>query len=64
MERKNVWKEYTDKQTKDAMKFAEDYKFFLDHAKTEREAVDQIVNTLEDAGFVELEKAIDCAPIR
>ena len=46
MERKNVWKEYTDKQTKDAMKFAEDYKFFLDHAKTEREAVDQIVNTL------------------
>lgn len=59
MERKNVWKEYTDKQTKDAMKFAEDYKFFLDHAKTEREAVDQIVNTLEDAGFVELEKAIE-----
>ena len=38
--------------------FCEDYKLFMDTAKTEREASDEIVRRAEKAGYVNLEKAI------
>ena len=58
MEIKNTWKTYSHKQEKAAFAFAEDYKDFLTHAKTERECVDAIVSRIEEAGYRELEGVI------
>ena len=54
MSRKNVWTTYNQTQLKACDKFAEDYKNFLDNSKTEREAIDTIVNEIEAAGYREL----------
>ena len=43
MNRKNTWAAYEHKQVKEADQFAEDYKAFLNNAKTEREAIDSIL---------------------
>ena len=37
MERKNVWKTYSEEQLKAADVFGKEYMYFLDHGKTERE---------------------------
>ena len=58
MEKKNVWKEYTGKQIKETDSFAKQYCDFLDHGKTERECVDQIVNKIEKSGYRELQEII------
>ncbi len=55
MEQKNTWETYNAKQLKEVDAFAREYMYFLDNGKTERECIDQIVNTLEDAGYRELE---------
>lgn len=55
MEQKNTWETYSAKQLKEVDAFAREYMDFLDNGKTERECIDQIVNTLEDAGYRELE---------
>ena len=39
--------------------FCEDYKTFLDNAKTEREAVDTTIEIIEKAGFVPFQKGIE-----
>ena len=36
MTKENLWKSYTDEQKKVIFEFAEDYKKYLDFAKTER----------------------------
>ena len=59
MNRKNAWASYTREQTKAAYDFSENYKKFLDNAKTEREAVDTLVNMAEDEGFRELSRLIE-----
>jgi len=58
MNRKNVWANYNATQLKAVDKFAEDYKKFLDNSKTEREAIDTIVNEIEEAGYRELNTLI------
>ncbi|MCR4587675.1 MAG: aminopeptidase [Lachnospiraceae bacterium] len=58
MEPKNVWESYTDKQLKDMHAFNDAYRAFLSASKTERECVDNIVNDIEKAGYVELPKLI------
>lgn len=58
MEHKNTWLLYDEKQVKEAEKFAEGYKEFLDNGKTERECIDEIVAEIEKAGYMELEAAI------
>lgn len=58
MIRKNVWTKYNAKQLKEVEAFADDYKNFLDNAKTEREAIDCIVNEIEAAGYRELNTLI------
>jgi aspartyl aminopeptidase len=58
MERKNVWETYDKKQLKALEKLNEGYRNFLDNGKTERECVDTIVNSVEAAGYKELEKLI------
>lgn len=57
MERKNVWNEYDEKQLKELEVLSDEYRAFLDNGKTERECIDTIVNLIEKAGYVELEKA-------
>jgi aspartyl aminopeptidase len=58
MEHKNTWETYTAKQLKEVDQFAKEYMEFLDHGKTERECIDQIVNTIENAGYRELETVL------
>ena len=48
---KNVYSYLNDEDEKLVSKFANDYKDFLDKAKTEREAVDFAVNAAKEAGF-------------
>ena len=58
MNRKNVWAAYNQTQLKAVDKFGEDYKNFLDNSKTEREAIDTIVNEIEANGYRELNTLI------
>lgn len=58
MERKNVWENYNSKQLKELEKLCKEYREFLDNGKTERECIDTIVNEVENAGYVELSKAL------
>ncbi|MBQ2583026.1 MAG: aminopeptidase [Erysipelotrichaceae bacterium] len=50
---KTVWEKYQKEDLKKVMAFADDYKNYLDHAKTEREAVNEAVSLAEKAGFKE-----------
>ncbi len=58
MKTKNVWNTYSAAQLKELEKFADAYRNFLDHGKTERECVDQIVERIEAEGYVEMSRAI------
>ncbi len=58
MEHKNTWETYNAEQLKEVDAFAQEYMAFLDNGKTERECIDQIVNTIEQAGYKELESLI------
>ena len=58
MERKNVWKTYSEEQLKAADAFGKEYMYYLDHGKTERECVDLTVNMIEKEGYVELQQLI------
>ncbi|MDE6846476.1 MAG: aminopeptidase [Lachnospiraceae bacterium] len=58
MEHKNTWETYDAKQLKEVEDFAKEYMTFLDNGKTERECIDQIVNTIEKAGYKELETLV------
>lgn len=57
MEKKNLWEVYSEKQLKELEKLSAGYRSFLDNGKTERECIDTIVNMIEEAGYVELDKA-------
>ena len=50
---KTVWEKYDAKTMKKVMAVSEDYKDFLDHAKTEREAVSKSIELAKKAGFKE-----------
>lgn len=58
MEKKNTWETYNHKQLKEVDSFAGEYMQFLNDGKTERECVDTIVNTIEKAGYQELQEVI------
>ena len=58
MERKNTWELYDKKQLKELEKLNKEYRNFLDNGKTERECIDVIVNTIEAAGYRELEALV------
>ena len=55
MEKKNVWKTYSPEQLNHLEEINAKYRKFLDEGKTERECIDVIVNTIEDAGYQSLE---------
>lgn len=54
MERKNAWKEYDKKDTKELEALCKEYRKFLNHGKTERECVKYIVEMAKDAGYQDL----------
>lgn len=58
MSKKNAWETYDEKSLKKLEKICAEYRTFLDNGKTERECIDEIVNTIEKAGYVELETLI------
>ena len=58
MEKKNTWETYDAKELKKLEKVCSDYRNFISEAKTERECVDRIVNTIEKSGYRELETVI------
>ena len=58
MEKKNIWETYDENQLKELDAFCDEYRAFLDNGKTERECIDTIVNTIEAAGYQELETLV------
>ena len=58
MERINAWNTYDPGKLRSCMDFADDYKDFLTHCKTERECIDRFVNEAEAGCYVELNRAI------
>lgn len=58
MEHKNTWTLYSKKQLKEVEAHAKAYMDFLDHGKTERECIDEIVNRIENEGYKELSALI------
>ncbi len=58
MDNKSAWESYTAKQLKELEGLCGEYIDFISECKTERECVDHIVKTAEDAGYVELDKLI------
>ena len=57
-DQKLVWDRMSPAEREDMFRFSEDYKKFLDTAKTERESVHEIVRRAEEAGFVSLEEIL------
>ena len=58
MEKKNTWETYDEATLAKVDAFCDGYRQFLDNGKTERECIDVIVNTIEDAGYISMEQAI------
>ncbi len=58
MRKENRWTGYDEKQIKDLNALAEDYKDFLNHVKTEREAVEEVTKRAEKAGYRNLADVI------
>lgn len=54
MKTENVWEKYSDAQLKELEELSASYRAFLDCGKTERECVSEIVNRIEEEGYVEL----------
>ncbi len=54
---KLAWDRMEEKERKEAFRFAEGYKKFLDRAKTEREAVREILEAARKAGFREISRS-------
>ena len=58
-EPKSGWLQLKDKEINDVMKYNEDYKKFLNVAKTERLAALEIIRQAEGAGFVDINKILE-----
>ena len=58
MERANVWNNYTAEDQRQLQQISDGYRHFLDHGKTERECVSQIIAMAEAAGYQNLEQII------
>jgi len=57
LQSKLAWDRLEGREREEVFTFAEGYKSFLDRAKTEREAVQEIVKIAENAGFQEISRA-------
>ena len=57
MERKNAWKDYSEKELSELAKLSEGYIDFISECKTERLCAKRAIELAEKAGYVSLEKA-------
>ena len=62
MNRKNGCRKVSSEEIKKADEFCEEYKYFLDHAKVEREAVIYAIEAAKIAGFTEFDYRKTYAP--
>ena len=53
-----AWNKYKDDDLKKIESISDDYKAYLNSAKTEREATSEIIRRAKEKGFVDLEKFI------
>lgn len=58
MERKNAWKDYTEKDIREVDSLADGYRSFLDAGKTERECAKLAVEMAEKAGYRDLSRIV------
>ncbi len=58
MEKKNTWETYDEATLAKIDSFCDGYRNFLDNGKTERECIDEIVNTIEAEGYISIEQAM------
>ncbi len=58
MKKENAWKKYTENDVEKLNVLCDDYKKFLDVAKTEREATTEIIKRAEKKGYQDLETYI------
>ncbi len=61
---KNSFEYLNKKQASAAFAFAEEYKTFLNNAKTEREAVNEIVKMAKANGFIDIDMITDKTPLK
>ena len=58
MVRKNTWLKLDEAETKEVFDYNDDYKKFLDIARTERLANQEIIKRAKENGFKDLEEVI------
>lgn len=58
MERKNAWKDYSEKDLKELENLCKDYCSFLSKCKTERECTTEIIKLAKEKGYISLESVI------
>ena len=58
MKTENAWEKYTETQLEEVDALSKAYRAFLNHGKTERECVKQIVERAKEAGYKELSELI------
>lgn len=58
MKTENAWEKYTKTQLEEVDALSKAYRAFLNHGKTERECVKQIVERVKEAGYKELSELI------
>lgn len=65
MERKNAWKDYSEKDLKELENLCKDYCSFLSKCKTERECTKEIIKLAKEKGYISLESVIaDGKPLK
>lgn len=58
MERKNAWKEYSEKDLQELEFLCKDYRTFLSECKTERECTTDIIKRAKEKGYIDIEEAV------
>lgn len=58
MERENCWNSYSENELEELEKLNDDYRFFLDKGKTERECVKETIRQAKEAGYKDLQNII------
>lgn len=59
MERRNAWKDYSEKEIQELEALNKSYREFLDQGKTERECAVLAVEMAEKAGYRDLQSCIE-----
>lgn len=55
---RNSWEHFNESEVKDVFETGEEYKYFLDICKTERESAEEIVKRAREKGYISIEELI------